>query len=322
VASILSLIHLSDSVLQAPLISHELTVFLEEAHKKGEKTLLLYNRRGSGRAWICQDCGYFPLCPHCDIALAYHTTPRKNLICHHCNYIISPLYECPQCQSHAFSAVGIGIQRIEDDMRSIFPLKNIVRIDSDTHAKKSELLAKVKNANMILSTYGAIGLLTQVDRVVFLLFESDLTIPDYRMEEEVFHAIDYAKKLEKDILLQTQMRDHPLLDIVMTGNYRDFLTYMSHERELFHYPPYTEFATLKVHSHVQSQVTDIISKLVNKIALLKRESTFFSYDRDIWDRSAGEWIQKILLKDTDLSYIIDALQGEILRNRAVSLEWR
>lgn len=207
-------------------------------------------------------------------------------------------------------------------MRSIFPRENIVRIDSDAHEKKSELMRKVKDADIILSTYSALGLLSELDRVAFLLFESDLTIPDYRMEEEVFHAIDYAKKLGKNILLQTQMRDHPLLDIVMTGNYRDFLTYMSHERELFHYPPYTQFVTLKVHSHNQSQVTDIISKLVNKISLLRRESTFFSYDRDIWDRSAGEWIQKILLKDVDLSYIIDALQGEILRNRAVSLEWR
>ena len=83
---------------------------------------------------------------------------------------------------------------------------------------------------------------------------------------------------------------------------------MSHERELFQYPPYAEFITLRIHDHSQDRVRDIITKLVNKIALLKKDSTFFSYDRDIWERSAGEWSQKIILKDRDLSSLIQEIQ--------------
>lgn len=94
----------------------------------------------------------------------------------------------------------------------------------------------------------------------------------------------------------------------MEGNYKDFLTYMSHERELFQYPPYAEFITLRIHDRSQDRVRDIITKLVNKIALLKKDSTFFSYDRDIWERSAGEWSQKIILKDRDLSSLIQEIQ--------------
>jgi len=162
----------------------------------------------------------------------------------------------------------------------------------------------------------------QVDYIVFVLFESDLTVPDYRMEEEIFHALDYAKKLWKPIFIQTRLKSHPLLDIIMEGNYRDFLTYMSHERELFEYPPYTEFVTIRIHDRTQSRVTDMISKLANKIALLKKESTFFSYDQDIWDKASGEWIQKIILKDKSLEYLLSQLQVEILRNRSITLEWR
>lgn len=85
--SILTLISLADTRLHALLISHELLMLLEGARKAGEKIALLYNRRGSGRAWICQDCGYYPLCPHCDIAFAYHTSPHRTLLCHQCNHI-------------------------------------------------------------------------------------------------------------------------------------------------------------------------------------------------------------------------------------------
>lgn len=135
------------------------------------------------------------------------------------------------------------------------------------------------------------------------------------MEEVLFHAIDYAKKLGKNILIQTHMREHPLLPIIMEGNYKDFLTYMSRERELFQYPPYREFITLRIHDHSQDRVRDIITKLANKIILIKKDSTFFSYDRDIWERSAGEWSQKIIMKDPDLSSVIQEIQGEVLRNR-------
>ncbi len=128
------------------------------------------------------------------------------------------------------------------------------------------------------------------------------------MEEELFHAIDYAKKFQKHILIQTHMRDHPLLTVIREGNYKDFLTYMSRERELFQYPPYAEFITVKIHDRSQDRVRDIVHKLANKIVLIRRESTFFSYDRDIWERSAGEWSQKIILRDKDLSYIIESIQ--------------
>ncbi len=229
--------------------------------------------------------------------------------------------DCPNCQGQRFDAVGMGIQKIEEDIVRLYPDLRILRIDSDTHEKRETLVHSLQNIDIILGTYNAMGLMSQVDHMVFALFESDLTIPEYRMEEEVFHAVDYAKKLGKNILIQTRMREHPLLDLIMEGNYKDFLSYMSHERELFGYPPYTQFVTIRIHDRSQARVKDIVTKLANKIELLKWDSIFFAYDRDIWEKSAGEWIQKIILKDKNLSPILDAIQGEILRNRAVTLQW-
>lgn len=196
-------------------------------------------------------------------------------------------------------------------------------MDSDSQLKKSEIILSLKKSEIILSTHSSISLIHQdVDEVVFLLFESDLTLPDYRMEEDLYHMVDYIKKSGKSMIIQTYTPEHPLLDVIVQGNYKDFLTYITSERKKFLYPPYAQFVLIRVHDRSQEKVKDIIQKMVNKIAILKRESTFLAYDRDIWEKYAGEWIQKIILKDKNLSYILSELEVEIVRNRSVTLEYR
>ena len=217
----------------------------------------------------------------------------------------------------------MGIQQIEADLQRLLPKAEILRIDSDTHKKKSELYTESSHYDIVLGTYASLGFLqTGVSHVVCMLFESDLTLPDYRMEEEVYHALEYMKKSGKNVLIQTYLPEHPLLRTILDGNYRDFLRTMSEERQKFDYPPYAEFALIRVHDTSKEKVQDIIAKLVNKITLLKSEDIFLAYDRDISEKYAGEWIQKIILKGKDLSPILSELQVEILRNRAVTLEWR
>ncbi len=142
------------------------------------------------------------------------------------------------------------------------------------------------------------------------------------MEEDLYHMVDYVKKSGKSIIIQTYTPEHPLLEVIVKGNYKDFLNYIAPERKKFIYPPYAQFVLIRVHDISQEKVKDIIEKMVNKIDILKRKSTFFAYDRDIWEKYAGEWIQKIILKDEDLSYILSELEIEIVRNRAVTLEYR
>ncbi len=199
----------------------------------------------------------------------------------------------------------------------------MTRIDSDIEMKKKELLQKVQSSDIVLSTYSNIAFIHQdIAEVIFLLFESDLTLPDYRIEEESYHTIDYIKKSEKSILIQTYTPDHPLLHIISEGNYKDFLGYITPERKKFLYPPYAQFALLRIHDISKDRLTNIIEKIVNKIEILKKDSTFLAYDRDIWERYRGEWVQKIILKDIDLSYILIELEVEIVKNRAVTLEYR
>ncbi len=323
-SSTITLVPLGTTFLHGSLISHELMELLDHAQQAKEKVLILYNRRGSGRAWICQDCGEFPLCPHCDIALAYHTSPKRQLICHQCSYTVFVPVECQKCRGMRFQPVGIGIQKISDDLHSLLPNTNLLRIDSDTVLEKSKILSHVWDIDIIIGTHAHISLLHHGDiaHIVFLLFESDLTLPDYRMEEDVYHMLEYVKKSGKNLFIQTYTPDHPLLSLIIEGNYQDFLRDMSRERKAFDYPPYSQFALLRIRDAQKEKVQDIMVKLLNKITQIKEDTIFLASDQDIWERFAGEWMQKIILKWSNLEPLLAQLEVEIVRNRAVTLERR
>lgn len=322
--STLSVIPLGTTFFHGSLLSHELIHAVEQTISLGKKALLFYNRRWSGRAWLCEDCSYFPLCPHCDIALAYHSYPEAHLVCHHCGHRESVVLQCPNCGWSWWHEVGIGIQRVWSDITRVFPWRDIFRLDSDAIEKKSSLLSHLHEKDIILSTYAGISLIhsAHIGLVAFLLFESDLTLPDYRAEEETYHIMEYTKKSGKSVMIQTYIPEHPLLTTLLYGNYHDYLVSVSAERKQFHYPPYTEYATIRIHSDRKPQVTDMLTKLVNKIDGLRDDTLFFWYDSDSWERSRGEWVQKIVLRGKNLSSFLRALEVEIVKNRSVTLEWR
>lgn len=285
--------------------------------------VIFHNRRGSGRAWICRDCSHIVMCPYCDIALAYHTTPTKRLICHQCNYVSAIPHECPKCSGYGFDSIGIGIQRLETDIKRFFPDITLSRMDSDNKKERKNVFSLIEESHIILSTYSSIGIIQHpdIECVVFALFESDLTIPEYQMEEKLFHVFDYAKKSGKNIIIQTELEKHPLLDICMEGNYKDFLSYMSTERKNFNYPPYTDFVTIRIHDPSKAKVQDIVAKLVNKIEIMKDDSVFLAFDKDIWNKTHDVWSQKIILKGNNIMLLLKELEVEIMRNRSVTLEW-
>lgn len=321
-SSMMTIIPLGTTKFRGTLISYELSSAIEGL-MDDEKILLLYNRRGLGRAWICKDCSYYPLCPSCDIALAYHGYPHQQLVCHHCGYRREPELACPLCSGTHFQEVGIGIQKVVSDLEKNFWNKKIFRFDSDTKQKKSSLLTDIDDARIIVSTYAGISLLhlESIKKVAFLLFESDLTLPDYRMEEDLYHTLEYVKKSEKSVFIQTYIPEHPLLLTLADGNYRDFLYYMSEERKKFSYPPYVDFVTLRIHDRSKDRLENMRSKLINKIETLKQESVSFFYDQEISERSHGEWVAKLLLKWPNLIGFLDQFEVELVKNRSITLEW-
>jgi primosomal protein N' (replication factor Y) (superfamily II helicase) len=199
---------------------------------------------------------------------------------------------------------------------------HILRIDSDTREKTGTLYSQIGSSDIILTTQiGGSIVHPDIGAVIWLSFELNLSIPSYHIEEDIYSEISYYKKQDLSLYIQTYTPDHPLLREIIDGNTRSFLSYLSRERIDFAYPPFAELATIRVHDEQKKKVEDIMRKLINKIGIIKKESTFLAFDTDIRERYSGEWQQKIIIKDKDISYILRDLEVEIVRNRSVTLEW-
>lgn len=321
-SSSVTVIPLGDTIFRGTLISYELAQIIEWS--KGDNSILFfYNRRWSGRAWICKDCGYFSKCPNCDIALAYHGYPHKQLVCHHCNFRSEIILSCPLCRGVEFQEVWIGIQKIVSDLERNFPNRKILRIDSDSNDKKSVLHKKIDWCQLIVSTYAGISLVhsENVGAVVFLLFESDLTLPDYRMEEDLYHTLEYAKKSWKEMYIQTYVPEHPLLTTLTEGNYRDFLHYISEERKKFSYPPYVDYVTIRIHDVSRDKLENMKNKLINKIITLQDGTNIAFFDYGAIEKYQWEWVVKIFLKWNKIENFLSQFEVELLKNRSITLDW-
>lgn len=322
-SSTITIIPLQTAKIEAPSITSELISILESTKKSWKKSLIFYSRRGNSRAWICADCGHYEKCPHCDISLAYHTSPNKYLICHQCNTKSPFPIVCHQCQWNKVNPVWVWIQQIEENLNELLSKKfQILRIDSDIKENFNLLYEKIWISDIILSTNTG-GSIVHPDiwAIIWLSFELNLSIPSYHIEENIYNEISYYKKQWLPIYIQTYMPDHPLLREIVDGNTKSFLLYLSQERKDFLYPPFAELATIRVHDEKKKKVEDIMRRLVNKIWIIKTKNTFLVFDTDIYERYNGEWQQKILIKDKDLNYLIKELEVEIVRNRNITLEW-
>lgn len=323
----LTVINSANTELYGPHISYELAQAIEECIEKKRKVFLYFNRRGYGRSLVCQDCGYHWNCPYCDIGFTYHREKKSFLLCHHCSNIESIPTLCPTCSGTNIEPVWIGIQKIEYSLSELFPKARIMRIDSDSKKGWEDFHTLIDQTDIILGTQMALTLQDEgIALIGFLLLDTELTIPEYDIEERIYIQAMYAIKHWVNVIIQTYMQNSPLLHDLLSGNYRTFLTRTLEERKRYNYPPYGELVYLWIRDIQKEKVKDILAKLVNKLEIYRKEHPeepiFLAYDRDIWEKRGGEWIQKIVLKWNDLTLILNYIKTEIVKNRQISIQKR
>ncbi|HEC20936.1 MAG TPA: primosomal protein N', partial [Candidatus Peregrinibacteria bacterium] len=112
---------------------------LKESLENKEQAMLFINKRGVASCVVCRECGHTEKCDHCDISLTYHHTPTKDfLLCHHCGLIKKPPIICPKCKSANIRYLGIGTQRVESELKKMFPQAKVFRADRDTVTKRKD----------------------------------------------------------------------------------------------------------------------------------------------------------------------------------------
>ena len=177
------------------MISMKLYNAIENNLKNKKQTILFLNRRGYSTFVMCRDCGYTAKCKNCNITMTYHIKQNK-LKCHYCGYECSALTVCPNCKSNNIRYFGTGTQKLEAEIKKIFPTASTIRMDVDTVTKKNsheEILNKFKDENIdiLIGTQMVVKghHFPNVTLVGVIAADTNLNIDDYRASERTFQIL-------------------------------------------------------------------------------------------------------------------------------------
>lgn len=246
---------------------------IEDTLEKKEQVILLLNRRGYASFVTCKNCGNTSKCPNCDITLTYHKTSNM-LRCHYCGYATKLESVCKECGEKAISPLGVGTERIEEELKKIWSYVRILRMDYDTTSRKGmheKMIHSFKNHeyDILLGTQVvAKGLdFEEVTLVGVINADTSLNIPDFRSSENTFSLLSQVagrsgrSKKEGSVVIQTFNPDHYAIQFVRNHDYLGFYQKEMQIRKKLKYPPYYYICYLKI----SSKDYDIASKEANKI---------------------------------------------------------
>ena len=247
---------------------------------KNEQVILLLNRRGFSTFITCGNCGYTYKCPNCDITLTYHKS-TENLRCHYCGYSVKKDELCPKCHEKSLNFLGLGTQKLEDELKKLFPSSRVIRMDQDTTSKKGSY-QKIIDAfsndeyDILLGTQMiSKGLdFKNVTLVGIINADTSLNIPDFRANEKTFSLLyqtsGRAGRFNKkgEVIIQTFNPDNETLNFVKNNDYEGFYHYEMNIRHKLKYPPYTFITTINIKSNNYDQA----SSNANRIKKFIREN--------------------------------------------------
>lgn len=223
---------------------------IREALDQKEQVILFQNRRGFAPMIECRTCGWVPKCKNCDVSLTYHKGLNQ-LTCHYCGYTYQVPKSCPACGGVELMNRGFGTEKIEDDIKLIFPEARVARMDLDTTRTRTayeRIIADFEEGKtdiLIGTQMVSKGLdFDRVSVVGILNADSMLNYPDFRSYERAFQLMAQVagragrKNKQGLVVLQTKSPDLPLIHQVVANDYNGLYQTQIDERRLFKYPPF------------------------------------------------------------------------------------
>ncbi len=250
---------------------------IKEKKDRREQIILLLNRRGYSSFVTCKNCGYTVKCPHCDITLTYHKT-SNNLRCHYCGYATRFDKVCPECGEKAMTDLGVGTQKIEEELLKFIPGIRVLRMDFDTTSKKGmheKLITSFREheADVLLGTQiVAKGLdFSSVTLVGVMNADTSLNIPDFRSSENTFSLLSQVagrsgrSKNKGEVIIQTYNPEHYAIKFAKNHDYLGFFKEEMNIRRSLKYPPYYFLIYIRVSGRDDKLVLKEASRIRNTI---------------------------------------------------------
>ena len=249
----IKLVDLKDKYFRKKMSGHfsdELLEEITETLSKGEQVILFQNRRGFSPYVECMTCGHVPHCPSCDVSLTYYKF-KNQLRCHYCGHSIANPTHCHSCQSVDLTTKGFGTEQIEMELKTLFPEKNIGRMDQDTTRGKfgfEKIIDSFKNREidvLVGTQMLAKGLdFDNVTLVGILNADNLLNQPNFRAYERAYQMMmqvsGRAGRSEKKgkVVIQTYNPYHNTIQQVLGNDYMGMYKEQIYERQNFKYPPF------------------------------------------------------------------------------------
>ena len=244
----------------------------ETLDAKGQSILFL-NRRGFSTRIFCFDCGYAERCPHCDVALVFHAGAAR-LRCHYCDYGKPPSEKCGGCGQPGSALLGVGTERLEEEVRTLFPKARIARLDRDTTQRRgasADILAGIASGDvdiligtqMVAKGHDYPG----VQLVGVIAADTGLHMPDFRAAERTFQLLTQVAgragraQREGRVILQTFVPDHYAIAPVATHDYESFYATELEYRRALSYPPFGRVTQVVVSGPDEAQALGAAQKL-------------------------------------------------------------
>ena len=287
----------------SPMLVKEIHDTLE----RKEQVILFQNRRGFAPMVECHTCGWVPKCKHCDVSLTYHKGLNV-LTCHYCGCTYQVPRSCPACGGVELQHKGFGTERIEDDIKLIFPEARVARMDLDTtrtRAAYEKIIADFEEGktDIVIGTQMVSkGLDFQHVSVVGILnADSMLNYPDFRSYERAFQLMAQVagragrKNKQGLVILQTKSPDLPVIHQVMRNDYEQLYVDQLAERQMFRYPPFYRLIYVYL-KHRKESVLELASETMAQHLRIGLGDRVLGPDKPPVARIQTLYIKKMIVK--------------------------
>lgn len=261
-------------------LSRRLFQELETVLKEKKQAILLLNRRGHNTYVTCPSCGYVASCPNCSISLTYHSANRR-MMCHYCGYSVPVSTRCPECGNEHIRFYGMGTQKVEEELKTLFPSARVLRMDADSTMARNafhEYLNRFSAGEydfMLGTQMVAKGLnFPKVTLVGVLGADQAMYSADYRSFERTFSLLtqvvgragrgEFAGKA----LIQTTSPESILIHLAVAQDYDTFYEQEILTRKVMVYPPYCDLALVSVGSLQRELANGVIQKVFETVKQL------------------------------------------------------
>ena len=319
-----------------PIISRLLEEKIKERLQNKEQIMLLLNRRGYSTTVTCRACGFVYKCPHCDITLTFHKD-SNSLRCHYCGYTKIKSEICPSCGGRSLNFMGLGTEKLEQELKQMFPLARISRMDVDTTTKKGAYatlindFVKEKFDIMVGTQMISKGLdFPKVTLVGIINADTSLNIPDFRSGEVTYELLSQVsgragrKTSNGEVVIQTFNPDNPYINFVKMNDYKAFYKYEMQFRKNTMYPPFCYLINILITGKEMNLVIQESNNVFNYINKNTSQDTkVYGPNMASIGKISNLYRYQVIIKykvDKNLFSVLKYLDGMYASNKNVNLD--